>query len=305
MEQLYTERNLLRPEVGKTWDVNLFVYGLLLDCCKKYLVNLAEQFPAYCPDGEGYDVCGVDERSLNAMLMVRIPGLYRDEYSNSNAPSKPHSGGYDQFSLFDYIEYISQNMVTVIRGCRHDYFRHYHITFRHDKTARQQFRSEINDIFKMSGLQYILTDKCQIERLTDADGFVRQAEVDASFVSEQGLKELIIESIALYHNAKPEMHHLATEKIWDAFERVKTFYADLDKKRSVEKLIGEIANGNGAFEELFSNEFMALTDIGNEFRIRHHETDKIDVDDDSYCDYLFIRCLSLVDLAVRKVIAYE
>ena len=303
MTNLYTERNCLRPPVEKSWSVSADAYELLLCVCKKYLVNLSKQFPYACPDGD--NVCGVDELGFFKLLKLRIPGLLRGGYPNPDAPIVPQSGEFDQFSLFDYIEYIAQNMVTVVKGGWHDYFHHYHLSFKQDSSDFKQFAGKINDIFKMSGLQYVLTNDRQIERITDVDGFVRQVAKDVSFVTEKGMREIVTEAIALYHNARPAMHHLATEKIWDAFERVKTFYADLDKKRSVEKLIGEIANGNGAFEELFSNEFMALTDIGNEFRIRHHETDKIDVDDDSYCDYLFIRCLSLVDLAVRKVIAYE
>lgn len=303
MNQLYTERNALRSPVAKTWTVLPEVYGLLLGVCRKYLVNLSEQFPSLCPDGEG--VCGVSEIDLFKFLKLRIPGLLRGGHPNPDAPILPQSDEFDQFSLFDYIEYITQNMVTVVKGGWHDYFHHYHLSFKHDSSDFKQFAGEINDIFKMSGLQYVLTDDRQIERITNADGFVRLAAKDVSFVSEKGIREIVTEAIALYHNARPAMHHLATEKIWDAFERIRTFYANLDKKCSVEKLIGEIANGNGAFEGLFSNEFRALTDIGSKFRIRHHETDKIDIDEASYCDYLFIRCLSVVDLAVRKVIAYE
>lgn len=278
------------------------VYGLLLGVCHKYLVNLAEQFPSPCPDGEG--VCGVSEIDLFKLLKLRIPGLLRGGYPNTDVPTVPQSSEFDQYSLFDYIEYIAQNMVTVVKGGWHSFFHHHHLSFKHDSIDFNRFAGEVNDIFKMAGLQYVLTDKRQIERLTDADGFVQQAAVDASFVSEQGLRELIIESIALYHNARSEMHHLATEKIWDAFERIKTIYTDLDKRQSAKKLINGMSKGSVSYSEMLSDEFDMLTNIGNGFRIRHHETNKIDVDDD-YCDYLFIRCLSLVDLAVRTVVGYE
>lgn len=302
MNQLYTERNALRSPVARTWTVLSEVYGLLLGVCRKYLVNLAEQFPSPCPDGEG--VCGVSEIDLFKLLKLRIPGLLRGGYPNPDVPTVPQSCEFDQYSLFDYIEYIAQNMVTVVKGGWHPFFHHHHLSFTHDSIDFDRFAGEVNDIFKMAGLQYVLTDKRQIERLTDADGFVQQAAVDASFVSEQGLRELIIESIALYHNARSEMHHLATEKIWDAFERIKTIYTDLDKKQSAKKLINGMSKGSVSYSEMLSDEFDMLTNIGNRFRIRHHETNKIDVDDD-YCDYLFIRCLSLVDLAVRTVVGYE
>lgn len=303
MTQLYTERNLLRAAVEKTWHVSLPVYGLLLDICEKYLVNLSEQFPLQCPDGD--DVYGVDERSLFKLLKLRIPGLLREPFSNSDAPITPWAEVYDQFSLFDYIEYIAQNMVTVVKGCAHDFFHHHHLTFRHDGADFACFAKEVNDIFTMSGLQYVLTEERQIERITDADGFVRRAGDNAKLIPEKGLKDLIAEAIVLYHNARPETHHLATEKIWDAFERIKTFYVELDKKRSVEKLVNGIANEKAEFVKLFSDEFKDLTEIGNNFRIRHHETDKIDLEDDCYCDYLFVRCLALIDLAVETVIGYE
>lgn len=47
------------------------------------------------------------------------------------------------------------------------------------------------------------------------------------------------------------------------------------------------------------NEFKMLTDIGNKYRIRHHETDRIDITDVRYYDYFFNRCLSLIALAIQ------
>ena len=304
MRQLYTERNLLRPTIERTWVVSQEVYVLLLGICQKYLVHLALRFPSRCPDDED-DICGVDERALFRFLKLRIPDLLRDEYSNSDEPIIPSSDEYDQYSLFDYIEYIAQNMVTATKGSYHPFFHHSHYSFKKDDSSFREFMQEINDAFTMSGLQYVLTEGRLIERITDADDFVLQAAEDVQFVSEKGLRELVLEAIALYHNARLETHHLATEKIWDAFERIKTVFPDLDKRRSSEKLIGEIAGGCSQVVDLLNCEFKALTEIGNKFRIRHHETDKIDIENDCFCDYLFVRCLALVDLAVRTVVAYE
>ena len=60
-----------------------------------------------------------------------------------------------------------------------------------------------------------------------------------------------------------------------------------------------MAKGDDNFVELFNLEFRALTDIGNKFRIRHHETNKVDIADIRYYDYLFNRCLSLINLEVQ------
>ena len=301
MTRLYTERNLLRSGVEKTWDINLMAYRAIFDCCEERLINLAERYPSMCQDGDV--IAGVDRNRLFNVLKLRIPGLYRGRYSDSIVPSVPDSSNddYDQFALFDYVEYIAQNMVTVLKGSWHGYWQHHHLSFRHDDVDRTRFQNEINDVFQMSGLQYVLTTKGQIERITDADGFVQQVEDNARTIPEKGLADLITEAIALYHNARPETHHLATEKIWDAFERVKTIYSS-NKKESAERLTEVMANGNGAVKKLFDAEFISLKNVGNDYRIRHHEIGKIELTDSLWCDYLFVRCLALVDLAIRKAV---
>jgi len=60
-----------------------------------------------------------------------------------------------------------------------------------------------------------------------------------------------------------------------------------------------MSNGQSEFEQIFDIEFNTLTKIGNDFRIRHHETDKIDITDSRHYDYLFNRCLSLISLAIN------
>ena len=60
-----------------------------------------------------------------------------------------------------------------------------------------------------------------------------------------------------------------------------------------------MACSQDAYKTLFSAEFNELTTIGNKFRIRHHETNKIDIVDIRHYDYFFNRCLSLIDLALQ------
>ena len=60
-----------------------------------------------------------------------------------------------------------------------------------------------------------------------------------------------------------------------------------------------MSNGKDKFITIFETEFKALTDIGNNFRIRHHETNKIDITDRRHYDYFLNRCLSLIALAIQ------
>lgn len=66
---------------------------------------------------------------------------------------------------------------------------------------------------------------------------------------------------------------MATEKVWDAFERIKTYYQQYDKKTSADRLLDVISKGDADYKAMLQEEFSALTKLGNRFRIRHHETD--------------------------------
>jgi hypothetical protein len=47
-------------------------------------------------------------------------------------------------------------------------------------------------------------------------------------------------------------------------------------------------------------EFRALTKIGNDFTIRHHEHDRYDLPSDHARDYLFIRLVGLIAFVLRQ-----
>ena len=107
--------------------------------------------------------------------------------------------------------------------------------------------------------------------------------------------------LAIEKHMQPNLqsHKDAVEKLWDVLERLKTYYADLDKRQSADKIIEDMACGQDAYKTLFSTEFKELTTIGNDFRIRHHETNKIDIVDIRHYDYFFNRCLALIALALQ------
>jgi hypothetical protein len=91
---------------------------------------------------------------------------------------------------------------------------------------------------------------------------------------------------------------IAIEKLWDAFERMKTLF-DPNKKTSITKLIKIMSNKLET--TLWENEFRSLTEVGNNYQIRHHETNKKPISSDTEREYLFFRMLSLMDFALNKV----
>jgi len=148
-------------------------------------------------------------------------------------------------------------------------------------------------------LLFILTKDKIIERVLEHNIITPKIKNAIKKVKEPGTKELLEEAITLFMQPDPKERGDAVEKIWDALERLKTYYTAFDKRVSVEKIIKNMSSGQSEFKELFDVEFRALTAIGNSFRIRHHETDKIDIADQRHDDYFFNRCLSLVSLAIQ------
>ncbi|MDR2919492.1 MAG: hypothetical protein LBV72_09045 [Tannerella sp.] len=158
------------------------------------------------------------------------------------------------------------------------------------RNAPDSFVSELNLLFRNAGLSHqLLGGKIEIAQLNF------QTEV---IIREVGLKELRDQSLTLYKSNNASDKQIAVEKLWDAFERLKTYYGG-NKKTSVNEIISKMANGDDDYFNLLNDEFNKLTTIGNNYRIRHHEKGKIEIADTNYYTYFFQRCFALVDLALK------
>ena len=296
----YTERHGMRAPIERTSTVTIEMYALLFDCCTKYYDNIAWKYPAECPDGNG--CCGLDYEKFNAAMTFEIPTLYRDQRGMVEKPRKDYYGNtdeYDQYALLDLIELIASNCIDISSRFWHGFFRHDDLSFGKTHEIFNEFRAEINSIFEKTGLLYTLTPNKVVERVVENGPLSAEVEKQVQQISELGTRELVKEAIALYKTPHPLARKDSVEKIWDALERLKTYYANLDKKVSTQKVVEDMSNGQAEFMELFDTEFRTLTKIGNSFRIRHHETDKIEIKDGRHYDYFFNRCLSLIALAIQ------
>ena len=112
-------------------------------------------------------------------------------------------------------------------------------------------------------------------------------------IDDHEFNKLVEQASQYYKEARIDT---ATEKIWDAFERIKTFYKQYDKKGSITKLIDIVSKNNAEYREMVEEEFTSLTKLGNDFRIRHHETNKKDICCKEHYDYLFHRCIAVLRL---------
>lgn len=166
-------------------------------------------------------------------------------------------------------------------------------SFNRHTTKSSQFRNEINAIFKLNNINVELRNGEVHSTSNKAIGLD-----DSTNINEAGLEELIRTSEDLYNKGE---YSYAVEKIWDAFERIKTYYPTLDKKKSAEKIINDISYGNEHIKKMFDNEFKVLTDTGNSYRIRHHEINKIDISKELHYKYFYKRCLALISVIVENL----
>lgn len=109
------------------------------------------------------------------------------------------------------------------------------------------------------------------------------------------LDDLLREAIKRFRDPAPTEHKLALERLWDAFERIKTLRLPSDKRRSVDELIAA-ASPDPAFREQLQQDARSLTEIGNAFHIRHFEANKSALNDPLHVEYLFHRLFALVRL---------
>ncbi|MDD4761285.1 MAG: hypothetical protein PHU66_10815 [Bacteroidaceae bacterium] len=295
----YTERHGLRAPIEKTYDITVDMYALIIDCCGKYYKNLTHLFPLKCHhDFTASDYLAFNENAFQNRMKFKIPALFRDENRKIGVPEIGDK--YDQYALLDFTEFIAQNINDISEGWNNERYQNYWYT-NCLKTSMifSKYQNEINEIFAESGLLYTLTGEKIIERVVENNPLTPEIENNIAAVKEKGTRELLSEAIMLHKQPCPESQRDAVEKIWDALERLKTYYTTLDKKHSAAKIVNDMAHGEAEITDLFNAEFKTLTDIGNSFRIRHHETDKIDITDTRYYDYFFNRCLSLIALAIQ------
>ena len=93
---------------------------------------------------------------------------------------------------------------------------------------------------------------------------------------------------------------MAIEKIWDAFERIKTIYGT-DKKKSLSELKEKVSGGSEEIAFFLEEEFVFLSKIGNKYQIRHFERGKKEFQSDDMKKYFYNRCASLVNLCISHL----
>lgn len=136
-----------------------------------------------------------------------------------------------------------------------------------------------------------------IQRLTEhrpLPPFLIDAMGNLPTSGDATLDAMLSESVRKFRDPAPGARREAVERLWDAWERIKTLDAS-NKQLSVQLLL-DGASREPHFRKLLEDEARALTDIGNQFHIRHFETNRTEIAAVEQYDYLFNRLYALVHL---------
>ena len=258
-----------------------------------------EHFPEVCPDGAG--PIGTDMRAFSQALQAEIadiewPLKVRKEQGGVFSEEEPYAP--DTIVALDLIQFCYMHVAKPIQGSYHSFFQHHHLTF-DTETGQQEFKETINRIFSRNALGYELDDYGSIKRLSSPI-IGEQFESMRFDTGDRKLDELLEDARKKYLSPNPSVHREAVERLWDAWERLKTLENPSNKRESATKILDKAASEK-KFRELLEEEAKKLTDIGNSFHIRHSEINQTEIERMEHFDYLFHRLLSMILLIMNTI----
>ena len=251
------------------------------------------RFPAQCDDGHG--PCGTDEQAFWDTAMAEVPDL---PIPGDSSPGWAlcSAEDVDTVTVLDLLEFCARGVARPIKAGFHSFFQHHHLDFDRD-AGLADFVNDVNLLFRRNGIAFELSDEGEARRL-GALGMreaLREPEFNTGDGETDELLRIARQRIVLPHEGD---RRDALEKLWDAFERIKTIESGKNKKAQADRLLDRTSS-SPRFREFLGQEAKALTEIGNSLRIRHSETTQERVQTLEQIDYLFHRMFSFLRLVLR------
>ena len=268
---------------------------------EKYAAKNAfsESAPIDCPDLPG--ICGFDKVKFLNLATGQIPNLDFKKYD-------------DKYMILDFIQFCYAHIKKANRSIQIPYIHGLSgqetyalsYTFEESDREKENFKNDINTLFRRNGLIFELQDNGHIKRRVPS-GIVPLVS-KLYITNDDVLNTLVDEAFDNFLKVKIEDRRIALKKIWDAFDRMKTYHEDKDKKNSMEELIKGVSIDNHIMIEILTTEEKSLRNIGNGkrengentgFSIRHSEKNKHPITDNNQIDYLFYRMVSFMVLFLK------
>jgi hypothetical protein len=285
MKKLFTERHgQAPPRIAETLDSTTRSALLNLVSARIDEEWFGLDFPNKCDDGYAYagtDVAKLRHRMKGYGVLWPKEGFYEG--------TLPTDG-----QVFDLIEFSCEFIAEAQDPSFHSYMSHSHYKYNRD-SGRDKFANDVNRIFERNGVAFELKEG-EIVRIVPA--VLQESLANTVFRTGDAILDNLLEvSRQKIMNRALEVRREALEKIWDAWERLKTIEAE-NKKAGVKVLLDK-ASPEPVFRAKLEQEARELTEIGNTFMIRHTETDKIPATESAQVDYLFHRMFSMIRLLLH------
>ncbi len=284
MKKLFTERHQgSKPRVAETLDA--LTRDGLLELIDRRMDEqwFGYAFPEKCDDGYGYAGTALNKLEDH----MRIWGVI---WPKTIGPEEPPTDS----QIFDLLEYSYEQIAEAHKSGYHSFMQHHHYTYDQD-SGRRQFTDDVNRIFERNGIAYELKDG---EIIRFASAVLHESLAAAAFRTGDIVLDNFIESARQKFLSRSfDTRRESLEKVWDAWERLKTLEPG-DKKQSVRTLLDKAATEPN-FRERLEREARELTEIGNNFMIRHTERDKVTIEVSGHVDYLFQRMFAFIRLLLH------
>jgi hypothetical protein len=259
-----------------------------------------KHFPECCSDGAG--VYATDKNAFRLALNAEVPDIefpfvtVKAESGSCMSEKEPFTPHY--LKILELIQFCHEYVAKPVQGKYHGFCNHHHLSFNVEE-GREEFRNKINRIFYRNGISYELKSNGNIIRL--APVIMAETLCDARFqTQDQMLNQMLEDARTKFLSPDEKVRRESLERLWDAWERIKTVLTPDDKKKSVGLLLDKCAD-EPKFRELLEIEATALTAMGNTYLIRHSEVGQIEIKRSVQVDYVFHRLFSFIFLVAKSI----
>jgi len=243
-----------------------------------------EKFAGSCSDG--YPMGRSDEAVASWM---------RQEFGVVQWPVARHDLPNTE-QILDFIEFFFRHVAKPTKSWDHDYCGHSHPTDYDGPKGRYEYTVEINAMLERFNHPYKL-QKGSIVRKGSETLDARIAAVELR-TTDTHLLRLLGSALESFYDKSGAKKLEGLQSLVDAFERIKTLEGQ-DKKTSVRKVIGRLSPID-EIRQQFDEHLRKMTDLAIRYTIRHHESDKIILDDVAIIEYLFYSYYNLIRLILEK-----
>ena len=231
-----------------------------------------------------------DEGAFWRALRAEVPTL-PELFEYGDPPESPPT-----WVILDVIEFCSCAIEKPIHPEHDDFLGRHHAI----KEGQEEFRIAVNRIFRRNGLAYELIPNGRIERLVEP--VLREALASADFRSGDGDLDRMLETARQkFRDPDEDTRREALNELWRAWERLKTVGRGSNKAEQVQSLLDDTAGpASPKFRAELERDASALTEIGNQFEIRHSEVTQERLAQGAHVDYVFHRLFAMIQMILRR-----